>query len=112
MQLAQGTTQITHQLIKGRRKSLMTCHKYIIMPRASTLGHDMADSLTQATANAVAHHRIADLLRDGEPDTNLTGITTVAPLHQAASHACSPRLGGGEKISAFTEAIQGRRTSG
>ena len=90
----------------------MTRHKHIIMPRVSTLGHDMANSLTQAPADTIAHHRIADFFRDGEPDTNLTGITTVAPLHQTARNASSPRFGGGEEISAFTEAIQGRRTSG
>ncbi len=112
MQLAKGTLYIPHQILKRGDQRLMAGHEHIIMPGTRGGGHHMPNSLTQTAANAITHHRVSNFFCDGEANTNCAGITAITALHQATADTCPPRFCSGEEVTAFTEAIQGRRTSG
>jgi hypothetical protein len=76
--------------------------QHVIVAGAKRRGWRDADKFAQATPHAVAFHRIADLLGDGEPDPRRPSLGAQAGLQDEGarrrSRASCGSLGGGPKV--------------
>jgi len=72
--------QILPDTVEGQFESWPAADQNIVMPRLKATSAAQSHRLAQASANTVAFHRVADLLRDGKADAGRARILAFAGL--------------------------------
>lgn len=111
MKFAQCAPEIIEQAAERRGERLLAGDQHIIEAGTPGIAHHLTDDSTQASADAIAHHRIAGLLGDRETDANVSSVTAIPPLQEKGGYACAFRLCRSQEITALAELIHDRHGS-
>lgn len=86
---------------------------HVIMAGPGRFGGDTRRGVAQAASDAVAHHGVADLARDGEADPDeRVGIRAIAGLERQEAGMGARAAGCGFEIRAPSQAIEPRGLRG